>query len=157
MSISHKDKLKGIKNPMYGKHAINYIYVDATVEKDILEFYKKGYTQTKLSEEFNLSRDKITKILKKNNIKLRSMKEMCNLRRTNFKAGKDHYAYGKQANNYLECDLNAIINLYKSGCSLRVISSKLGLTKNKVRRELIKNNIKIRNSRDGKLLCRIPK
>lgn len=73
----------GKRNGMYGKKSPNYVEYDHAIHPKLIEYNKLGITDRELPLIFNLSRNKIKRILKKLGVKSRTTWETIRLRDKN--------------------------------------------------------------------------
>lgn len=102
-------------------------------EANIIKKYLQGYSLTKLSKEYNLTKSVMRRVLRENNICRRTLKESC------------------QKYKNLE---TRIIQMYNQGKSLNTVGDIFNIAACTVRNILLRNNIFIRNQKKYKILSK---
>ena len=102
---------------------------DAKDRREIIGLYKKGNSTSVIAKKYNTSKPAICYLLEKLGVERDNTYE--------FPKGKDHQ-------NWIDKDVDAIIDMYKSGLSCCAIGRKMGLYPNVVNRALRLSGIEIR-------------
>lgn len=140
-SEEHKKKISeqtcGKNNPRYREIDIKYIK----------KLYKSGKSLLEISQELNLSRTQVKQRLVDEGVQLRSQSEQCKIRYNSY---HDH-------GRYYTVNVQYMIDLYTKGHSIPSIAKYLNIDRNKVRRELQRNNVSIRNQSEQMKLTHLIK
>ena len=113
-------------------HAMEFGNINSILQKDIpdaIKLYKNGQSPRQIGKIYAVSPAVITRILKINNITIRS--------RSQARSIKFNY------------DKEKIISLYQSGLTLRKVAENVDISKSTVTKILEANNIKIRNFKEA--------
>lgn len=118
-------------------------------EELIINLYSQGNSLDVIAQKYEVCHDTIYRVLKRNNICVRTYKEAQNT--------KQCIDRKKQLHVFCEDNVDNLIKLYQEGFSMRELSKMYNVSSDTIRRALVYNNIDIRGHKQSRNLERYNK